>query len=259
MSSSSLGSRFDLKDVLSEPNGIEVYKNDIVVKRCLKYGNGQGRGTGDRKKNKVTKFSPKSLKEMMFVASNTSIDFYIMITVTYPAIFPENGKDVKYHLKKLLQCIRRRFAASYFWFLEFQGRGAPHFHILLSNEWYRPSDIDWLKETWNKIIENDSEHTESGTRIEKLESVEGGKRYPVKYGAIMKQKKIPTQYTDVGRFWGHSRDVKPVKIMDIQCLNEDDMLAMIDDSWGYKKNVRGKIIKTLFNASNHVRQADDFR
>ncbi|GAH86880.1 unnamed protein product, partial [marine sediment metagenome] len=55
-----------------------------------------------------------------------------MVTLTYPAVFPKNGKVVKKHLNVMLKWLKYRLPAkNYLWFFEWQRRGAPHVHILL--------------------------------------------------------------------------------------------------------------------------------
>ena len=76
---------------------------------------------------------------MAFVAANTAVIFKTMITLTYPAVWPGNGRLVKKQLRAFLKfAVHNLFPRpedaeriAYLWFLEFQARGAPHIHLLL--------------------------------------------------------------------------------------------------------------------------------
>ena len=61
----------------------------------------------------------------------TQVEFRSMLTLTYPQHYPMDGSIVKTDVGAVVQKIRRR-EWEYLWFLEFQKRGAPHLHVLLS-------------------------------------------------------------------------------------------------------------------------------
>lgn len=52
------------------------------------------------------------------------------------------------------------------------------------------------------------EHSKAWENIRKRD---GAKRYIAKYALKPRQKIVPKRYGDCGRFWGASRDVKPVR------------------------------------------------
>ena len=92
-----------------------------------------------------------------------------MVTLTYPgdwlAVAP-SGRAVKRHLKLLRlrfgRAVGRRLDGA--WKLEFQGRGAPHFHILMPC----PSLVQgvpfesWLSRTWAGIVKADDQDCSCG-------------------------------------------------------------------------------------------------
>lgn len=135
-------------------------------------------------------------------------DYKFMLTLTYPGFFPSNGQTVKHHLKRFLQELKRyvarcggdveRFSA--FWFLEFQGRGAPHYHLFLTDQFPK----DWVATTWYFIVGSDDvRHQQAGTRIESIRAGRAGiMAYAAKYAVKNEQKVVPTDYENVGRFWG---------------------------------------------------------
>lgn len=131
-----------------------------------------------------------------------------MLTLTYPEGYPSDGTTVKNHLRRFLQEVRRwddrlnrgQCKHSAFWFLEFQQRGAPHFHIFCN----RCPAKTWVSETWYRIVDSeDIRHLHAGTRTEKLRTGRAGTiSYASKYAAKLEQKTVPAGYENVGRFWG---------------------------------------------------------
>jgi hypothetical protein len=108
----------------------------------------------------------------------------------------------------------------------------------------------WVSETWYRICESgDERHLKAGTRLERIRKPGGARRYTVKYAFKMEQKRVPVEYRNVGRFWGHSRGVKPEPRADIEC-NEDDVVAGLEiGGWRW---LRGDTIwyRVLYGASN---------
>ncbi|MBV5347358.1 hypothetical protein JZU46_03975 [bacterium] len=133
--------------------------------------------------------------------------------LTYPDQFPESGKTVKNHLDRLLHALRKAYGAANFgyeWILEFQNRGAPHFHLFLtwepSNELHR-----FIAKRWNKIVKAGKEHLWQHLRPRTFAKWDMGKgNYVMKYAQKMEQKNVPAGFEDVGRFWGYSRNMKPL-------------------------------------------------
>lgn len=84
-------------------------------------------------RNPLHDFSVEIRRRIRFFASNVVCQWASLLTVTYPQTWPMDGETVKEHLRMLLQAIGRRWkGAKYLWIREFQGRGAPHFHIILT-------------------------------------------------------------------------------------------------------------------------------
>ena len=144
-------------------------------------------------------------------------DYRYMLTLTYPGFFSSDGSACKQHLRQMLQELKReqeRFNTykltgadstrkySSFWFLEFQERGAPHFHILTTHEFNK----QWLSRRWFDIVGSDDlRHLAAGTNFEKLRQGRAGIcSYATKYANKQSQKVVPDGYENVGRFWGVS-------------------------------------------------------
>jgi len=231
---------------IGEIVGIEVYRNDVIVKREGGVG-----GPGQETRGNVTMFSQKSRQRLAFIAANTDVVFTTMLTLTYPGEYPHDGRQVKKHFRAMLQALRRRGCeVSYLWFIEFQRRGAPHYHVLLTGIPATDENRQWVSKRWYEIVDSgDERHLRAGTRLERVREKEGARKYAVKYAYKMRQKRVPEKYRNVGRFWGHSRDVKPSPRSSIEC-NHDDVVAGLEmGGWEW---LRGATIwyKVLYGAAD---------
>lgn len=162
-------------------------------------------------RGRVVKFTAGAAQRMRRYLRECVPDYRNMVTITYPGFFTSNGKESKEHLRRFVQELKRyalsqdsatRYSA--FWFLEFQERGAPHYHLFCTHDYPK----EWVARTWYRIVNSEDErHLHAGTRIEKIRSGRGGTiSYANKYAAKAQQKDVPSDYTDVGRFWGVSGD-----------------------------------------------------
>ncbi len=150
-----------------------------------------------------------------------------MLTLTYGVQFPSNGHTVKNNLNTMLTWLRRHYVGvSYLWFLEFQKRGAPHFHILLSidagdtydrskiaTQWARtqglmPWEYSRIKDHRLFDVKQSVIKSHRHWSVWQNEKTKNGlSKYVVKYTLKLEQKEIPKNFINVGRFWGCSRDV----------------------------------------------------
>lgn len=149
--------------------GVRLKKTTAEVLRAASEPLGGG------PKQEMTVISRRSIKNAVEVLTNSDEDLNSMVVATYPGTFPDDGRIVKCHHKRLLQAIDRKLGDySYFTAFEYQKRGAPHFHSGLSvnlsdvgevTTLYRkkvsrrkPTFLtvkplqDWAFETWVEII-----------------------------------------------------------------------------------------------------------
>jgi hypothetical protein len=129
------------------------------------------------------------------------VQFRTFVHLTYPAEFPRDGLVVKRHLKAFLDALRRLGMRNYVWVLEFQERGAPHFHILVDIGKEEGLTKDWVAKTWARIAGAD---LRAGTRVESIYANEAI-AYLLDYLSKAKQKAVPDDFSNVGRLWGASR------------------------------------------------------
>jgi len=160
----------------------------------------------------INSFSPGASTRMRRYLRECLPEYKVMVTLTYPGSFPTNGKATKEHLRRFLQEIRREYmrrcdkgdvngsSHSSFWFLEFQSRGAPHYHIFTT---WAPNK-EWVAKRWYEIVGSEDErHLRAGTRTEFLRTGRAGTiSYAAKYAAKQEQKRVPEFFDNVGRFWG---------------------------------------------------------
>ena len=191
------------------PDGVgRIYRasgNLLIIKDCSKTTPKQFVGSV---RSTVTGFSPRSGVRMRRYLRECLPEYREMVTLTYPGFFETNGKAVKEHLRRFLQELRREYIRQHsddgrhssFWFLEFQSRGAPHFHIFTT---WSPNK-EWVASTWYRIVNSeDIRHLHAGTRVEFLKQGRAGTiSYASKYAAKAEQKEVPENYKNVGRFWG---------------------------------------------------------
>ena len=186
---------------------VKVYKRDIQVKfsslNNSYYVSEPEKQERLAKRSKIIKFSFRSAKRLRHVVRNSEDTWKTFITLTYPLNFPCNGKETKAHLNAFLQYLRRK-GIKYVWVLEFQLRGAPHYHIIASD--CIPKEE--LSERWYKIVgSGDEKHLRAGTGIDYIKSNSQLYGYLSNYVKKLEQKTPPEGFENVGRFWGTSRNL----------------------------------------------------
>lgn len=86
---------------------------------------------------------------------------YVFVTLTYPDEYPRDPAVWKRHLRAFFKAWSRQYGpARAVWAMEFQRRGAPHFHIVLVAPPGVGRDVDdqlpqvrrWYAATWHRIV-----------------------------------------------------------------------------------------------------------
>lgn len=185
---------------------VTVLRRDVIVKRSLPMsttlrqtldaGKPDRKGGGTRRN--ITAWTPGAARRLVLAARNGDVTLGYMITLTYPSVFPQDGREVKRHWAAMRKWLVRRGVCG-LWFLEFQDRGAPHYHVFVNVE------VPYLAvaAAWYRICDTgDKKHLVAGTRVEQLREVDAAARYAEKYAIKPEQKVVPEQFRDVGRFWG---------------------------------------------------------
>lgn len=150
----------------------------------------------------IQQFSGDSQRRCRDLVRNTIEIWRAMVTLTYPGSWPTNGPALKQDINAFTQWLRRR-KIRYVWVLEFQERGAPHFHLLIDG-WVSKSE---LSKAWFRIVgSGDVRHLAVGTQVKGIdENTDKLAWYLSKYLGKDSQKNVPDGFKDVGRFWGATR------------------------------------------------------
>jgi len=169
---------------------------------------------GDRlgacpKRSEVSEFSEKSrqrLRLSLAKVDQSKCGRPIFGTLTYPADFPLDQETFKRHLKIFSQRFLRSFpSAGFHWKLEFQIRGAAHFHPIF---WNLSGDDGgflrefrgWLAQNWSEVVHSgDQKHLLAGTSADLIKSQFAIMRYVSPYASKSDQTKPGWR---VGRYWG---------------------------------------------------------
>jgi len=158
-----------------------------------------GRGSRGGKRGRIHGFSRRSRSRLMRRLGMVSrhADLPVFITLTYPEQYP-GPSEAKRHLRAFLMRLRRRYPNSgWVWRMEFQKRGAPHFHLLVWGVKFIP--WVWVARSWYEVVgSGDPRHFYAGTRVEAVRSWRGVVAYASKY--IAKEADHWEGWT--GRVWG---------------------------------------------------------
>jgi hypothetical protein len=166
-------------------------------------------GGGER--TAILGLSDESRRRLIFAARNAPESISHLLTLTYPKEFPTDGKVVKEHWRQFRLSLRNRSVGG-LWWLEFQRRGAPHFHVAVN----AALDKEWVSRRWFDVVgSGDPKHLNAGTRCELLREKHALASYVGKLvGEAIKrdQKVVPAEYRNVGRFWGWFGGLGPVLV-----------------------------------------------
>ncbi len=247
------------------------YRRDwVVVKQTVDDFPFAGRKSGAV----ITEFSHQARYNLLHWCKNCNLDFHSMLTITYPSEFPRDGRQVKDDLKSFKMKLSYRYPKiAGIWFLEFQQRGAPHFHFLLNLDLslFGPlvkkrrtrknkshtSFFYWTNEkiqekaslAWYKTVASgDEKHLRAGVCWEALKNAEAAQRYASKHASKPHQKEVPEDFLNVGRFWGKLGDVHLVGGEDPEPMTTEEILRAVGHS---AISSKGKIKKFLFDANTN--------
>jgi len=211
------------------PGGVLKIKRESKIIGRFQYETG-------REAKPIMKFSPKSMARLVATINATTVQFNSFLTLTFPRFYPTDGKIAKEAMNYLLTMMRSKLGGEYLWFLEFQKRGAPHFHILSTHsaitprmriyiaEWWvrKMSGSDWFiaAAALDATMQNKCDWDVMSSAIAKayyftlrketwelLREENAAAKYATKYATKEYQKEPPETYKNVGRFWGCSMRV----------------------------------------------------
>jgi len=245
-----------------------ILSGGLILVKASPNGNQRQRGG---KRRKIMALSRRSLDRLGLVALSTATLYFSILTLSYGVGFPRSGKRVKQDIKRVLQWLQKRGCKDYLWFVEFQDRGAPHVHFLLdmaqieidkfhnqlaffwsfvaSIDNWEYSSIRWDKKK-KKLVQYGRKSLFTREAVysvnshpsqwEILRSTDGGARYALKYAMKKEQKMVPSEFSDIGRFWATPQHLSLKNLVKTWTYTDDDgVIAMCEkmgrnfSNWDY--------------------------
>lgn len=221
---------------------LRVYRKDVQVVRCHPETPPEARVPTPR--TAIWEFSRKSRARLRHLCRNGGHVVRSQYLLTYHNQSPIDGRAVKRDLDRWLKAARRILGAdlAYLWALEFQGRGVPHFHIFLSAPASPGSPLQRkLAAAWVRITQGTKEQLRFHCRrVNWIKwDMDDGSYLEKNYIAKREQKDVPDHYSNVGRFWGASRNFAPVPT-----IIEPETVAPWSAGWA-PDQVQRCIVRTL--------------
>jgi hypothetical protein len=227
-----------IKDAFYRERGEITYKMEIthhalIVKKNM-YLPPVRRSHNER--SNIIEYSMKSRKrffEALLTMDWVNIpqDTIRELTLTYPSIYPNDGKILKKHLdayaKRLKNFGKAYGGIAFPWKMEFQKRGAPHFHLILISG--NPIPLEelrtWALKSWNNLVAKWIASEEDHSEEEKKIAIKNHRNAGIEADIVRKnakglvcyvawyigknkgkakeyQHEVPQEYENVGRWWG---------------------------------------------------------
>lgn len=176
-------------------------------------GAAPGRNGG---RGEITSFSRQSRRRLMTLFSAVPWrtfrpDRLVFCTLTYPGVYPANPRVWKQHLWAFRRRLEREYGElSIIWKMEFQRRGAAHFHLLI----FAPDELiparssesqpfpfgESLVMAWHEIAGGgDANHLQHGVDVRQARSWRGAMAYLSKY---LCKEQVVRHEQSIGRIWG---------------------------------------------------------
>lgn len=186
--------------LLSHNSTVKIW-NDLVVISTQFSEPPKGGG----KRSEIEGFSRESRKRLIEELHKQKFDKMTFITLTYPEKYPRDWKAYKKNLQAFRVRLERKFGkVRIIWRLEYQKRGAPHYHLIL----FDPPWVDkaWVSKAWYEVVKSgDERHLAAGTNVLAFSAVEDFRvisAYVAKYAAKETRQVAKVDYGKTGRHWG---------------------------------------------------------
>lgn len=179
---------------------VYLYADMMIVK-----GSGSGEALGGGKRKAISEFTGESRFRLFQLLHSLTYETVTFVTLTYPKVFPVDGKEFKAHLKAFRRRVERIWGKMRaVWRLEFQKRGAPHYHIIYLDAPFMP--VENLCSIWCDVIRTDDLNARKISVDVKAVVKSNQQRlvmtYLSKYAAKLEGGGVPEGTVNVGRFWG---------------------------------------------------------
>jgi len=178
------------------------------------------------KRGKIKGFSAKSRMRLIKLLLSLEKPPVVMITLTYPEEWVKDPERWKRDIDTWFKRVERKFKDYWFvWKLEFQKRGAPHFHLLGSfgDDVVVDDELRaWVSRSWYEVVNSgDEKHLKAGTRVDVLDGKKKVKMYVCKYVS----KEEPLKFGYVGRWWGKVGNVPSVVKLGVRLQYREAVLV----------------------------------
>lgn len=231
----------------------------------------------------ISSLTGKARGRMMKYLLTAKARYTGFVTLTTPHV-ETDGRLFKKALSRMLDWMLLELKKggepdeqSIVWVLEFQERGAPHVHALVTG-WIGKAALSrqWAKVLFETMANDPSRSydladlhdlaekaRDAGTSIEAIRSKKGIRVYMAKYAAKAEQKDVPAEYRNVGRFWGvrgNSEKSSALEI-DIEIIvpksqgNEHKRMVLckkLEESFDKVADIRAKLREWRQGAGVHV-------
>lgn len=245
---------------------IKTMRNSIDI-HCPWIMKARNNGAVSPNKHEISSFSESSRRSLTFAIVNNPFPSSkcCQASMTFHERWPNDGVEAKALLHVFLVAFKRyakkkQFPPHYLWLMEFQSRGAVHFHFFcdhrnVNNQGFR----DWFAHTWNRITGEGFPHYDFHHHEKNFVSWELSSPYLLKYLSKHSQKQVPENYHSCGRFWGTSHGFTGESKV-VRLVSPDDLLSMhsVGEPYlakGQKKNIAMMVraIRNLYK--NRFRKA----
>jgi len=169
---------------------------------------------GGGKRGEIREFSSASRRRLMGLMAQIDRTQCkrrpLFITLTYPDKYPTSARVYKSHLRRFLARFNRRYPhVPIIWRLEFQERGAPHYHLMVFTPWF--ISWRWVAGAWYEATDKADVYTLlAGTETRAVRTWRGVMFYAAKY--MSKTTRLPATSAP-GRLWGcHNRADLPIRL-----------------------------------------------
>lgn len=198
---------------------------------------------GEKKRKprgKITEWTLSSrarLKRFLGTLKREETGRALVVALTYPAEFPapDDHEVYKRHLHIFGIYLTRKWPrSSAIWKLEFQQRGAAHYHLMIFGLWGNSlAEIrEWMDEAWYRIAHNGDKHLgKRAIRSEWVKTPTGAMNYFAKYIGKTDQT-MPGNFS--GRYWGKINS-KRLPCIEPQSLDLPKKIAFQLRRWARKK------------------------
>lgn len=177
-----------------------IYPSQVVTVSPQRVSN-----PAPEERGEIKGFTARSRRRLFELMHSIEFDNPLLITLTYPE-YPTDGRVFKAHLKAFREVWTRAYGRSrVIWKLEFQKRGAPHYHLLsldvphvdiprLGGAWCRIAGIEGQEGTWQAfdVKSKDKDGKDLANPV----------AYISKYIGKTTELEDGQDITNVGRFWG---------------------------------------------------------